>query len=176
MRLAVIAAAGLLVAACTTLDETECRNADWYLIGVEDGRGGWSEDRLENHREACAELDVTPDAERYAAGREVGLVEYCTPTNGVNEGAQGHIYRGVCPEETRSEFLRGFRLGEDIHETQDEIRDLEREMHDMRRVFDDQNAPAAQRDQAWRRYQELDRQRSQLQFELQALVDRARRI
>lgn len=176
MRLAWIVPAALVAAGCATLDETECRNADWYLIGVKDGRGGWSQERLDSHREACAALGVVPDETRYEEGREVGLVEYCTPTVGVEEGAAGRIYRNVCPEDTRSDFLRGYRLGKDIHEVRDRMGDIDRDMRSLRNIIDNDDVDAHQRNQAYRRYQELERQRQQLQFDLDRLYSRAQTI
>jgi len=176
MRLAWMMPAALVAAGCATLDETECRNADWYLIGVEDGRGGWSADRLDSHREACAELGVVPDQTRYEEGREVGLVEYCTPAVGVEEGAAGNIYRNVCPEDTRSDFLRGFRLGQDMHKITDRMSAIDRDMRNLRNIMDSDNVDPNQRNQAYRRYQDLERQRQQLQFELDRLYSRAQSI
>ena len=57
----------LLVAGCATLDKDECRSADWYAIGLEDGARGRAIERLGDHRRACAKHNVAPNAERYVA-------------------------------------------------------------------------------------------------------------
>ena len=46
----------LLLASCATLSEEECRAADWYQIGVNDGAEGRATDYVESHRRACAGL------------------------------------------------------------------------------------------------------------------------
>jgi hypothetical protein len=68
----------LLVAACASMDRSQCLNADWYAIGLEDGARGRALERLGEHRRACAQYNVTPDTARYVAGRNDGLKSFCT--------------------------------------------------------------------------------------------------
>ena len=71
-----------LLAGCASLDKDECRTADWYAVGLEDGARGRALDRLGDHRRACAEHGVTPHTERYLAGRSEGLRSFCTYERG----------------------------------------------------------------------------------------------
>ena len=72
MRTAALLAAALLAGGCASMDKPQCVNANWYAIGMEDGAQGRTLQRLGDHRRACAEHGVQPDAERYAAGRNEG--------------------------------------------------------------------------------------------------------
>ncbi|MEH6578134.1 MAG: DUF2799 domain-containing protein [Amphritea sp.] len=73
--------AGVL-SGCATLDREECLNADWHLIGYEDGSAGRLPEQVGEHRQACAEYAVVPDMDAYLQGRSQGLVNYCTEENG----------------------------------------------------------------------------------------------
>ena len=112
----------LLLINCATLDRDECRNADWRLIGYEDGSKGRLSDYLGNHREACAEYDVTPDMEAYLQGRAEGLTEYCRPQNGYLLGKRGSSYRGICPGSMEHEFMVAYRYGKDVYNLQYQIK------------------------------------------------------
>ncbi|MFI0460023.1 MAG: DUF2799 domain-containing protein [Candidatus Thiodiazotropha endolucinida] len=70
------------------MDKDECRVADWYVIGYEDGAKGHSLSYLGNHRKACANHGIAPDSELYEQGRLAGQNEYCTPQNGFELGKQ----------------------------------------------------------------------------------------
>src|SRR5688572_14241675 len=78
-----------LLAGCASLDKDECRNADWYAIGLEDGARGRTVERLGDHRRACAEHGVAPQSERYVAGRNEGLKSFCTYERGYSQGRAG---------------------------------------------------------------------------------------
>ena len=126
----------VFLAGCATLDEDECRTADWAQIGHADGRAGHSRARLEAHREACAKLGIRPDAERYFAARERGLERYCTPENGWRVGRSGDSYEDVCPPELERAFLARYRAGREIHEARQRVDRLENERAELERRLD----------------------------------------
>jgi len=83
-RLAVLALAAIVtvaMAGCatTTMREEKCAGADWYAIGVDDGRAGYPVERIAEHRKACARANVEPDELRYLQGRRAGMAQYCQP-------------------------------------------------------------------------------------------------
>ena len=71
-------AMSLALGGCATIPEEECPHVDWFALGVEDGRHGYPEARIVQHREACLRAGVQPDEQRYRAGRLQGLAQYCT--------------------------------------------------------------------------------------------------
>lgn len=105
-----------VLAGCASLDRDECRNADWYAIGLEDGARGRAVERLGSHRRACAEHGVAPQTERYLAGRKEGLKSFCTYERGYSEGRGGHGYSGACPDEIAGGFLAGYQRGRELYE------------------------------------------------------------
>jgi hypothetical protein len=111
-----------MLSACATLDREECINADWRLIGYEDGAQGRSTAYLGNHREACAEHRVRPDMDAYLQGHEEGLAPYCRPAKAYRLGRSGGHYPGVCPTHLRPELLSAYQDGKDIYELEHRIK------------------------------------------------------
>jgi Protein of unknown function (DUF2799) len=117
--LACISAAG----GCSTLNKSECLAADWQSIGYEDGVAGHTDDRLAQHRKACAKHGVAPDLELYRAGREQGLREFCQPPNGFRAGAAGYHYSGVCTRDLEPAFLAAYESGHRLYVLQSRVSD-----------------------------------------------------
>jgi hypothetical protein len=117
-----------LLAGCASLDKDECRTADWYAVGLEDGARGRALDRLGDHRRACAEHGVTPHTERYLAGRSEGLRSFCTYERGYSQGRAGQAYSGACPKETAGGFLAGYQRGRELHELNRRLEEARKEI------------------------------------------------
>ncbi|MCP4984237.1 MAG: DUF2799 domain-containing protein [Gammaproteobacteria bacterium] len=111
----------LLVSGCATMDKSECREADWHMIGLEDGARGYPVTYIGNHRKACAEHGVKPDLRQYQLGHESGLARFCTPNNGFKQGRAGHEYQDVCPAGLEGRFLAGYDTGRELHRLNSEI-------------------------------------------------------
>lgn len=132
----------LLTASCATLNKDECQNANWEVIGYEDGARGYTADRIGQHREACSKHGVAPDLAAYTSGRDKGLRVYCTPQNGYRVGQKTTVYRDICPDDLRPEFKKAFEYGgqirahkqeisrhqTDIRKYQDTLQEIEQEM------------------------------------------------
>lgn len=114
-------AAALLLGACATPGASECRAADWRLIGFEDGARGRAPGYVARHREACAEHGVTPHLDRYREGHVSGLAQFCTAGNGFALGRGGEAYGGVCPRELDARFVAAYRTGRRLHQLQTSI-------------------------------------------------------
>ena len=106
---------------CATMSKDECRAADWYTIGFEDGARGSDADRIGQHREACAKHGVTPDLERYQSGRDAGLDGFCQPSRAYRLGASGGYYNGVCKPELEADFLPAYRDGHRLYQLQRKV-------------------------------------------------------
>ncbi len=117
---------------CATLDKDECLNADWRIIGYEDGSRGKSLNYLGEHREACAKHGVAPDLDLYRQGRDEGLGDYCTQRRGYTEGGRGNKYQHVCPANLEGRFLAGYRRGIKEHELSEVISKKEYELAGLR--------------------------------------------
>lgn len=49
------------------------------------------------------------------AGYRDGLKQYCTEEVGFAQGRRGYKYNGVCPTESRSDFLYGYERGRELY-------------------------------------------------------------
>ena len=138
-----------LLQGCASMSENECLNADWRLIGQDDGQSGKPRSILGAYRKDCAQYGVTPNQHEYEEGRDQGLTFYCTRDNGYRVGRSNPEYQGVCPAVLEIDFQSGYEMGRsvnqavsrvervnslirrtrrDIADLEDEIRELEREV------------------------------------------------
>jgi len=106
------------------MSKNECVAADWYAVGYESGGGGQRETQLSKYRKSCAEHGITPDLERYLAGRDAGLQRYCEPRNGYRLGRNGTGYGGICPQRLDGEFTRAYQDGRELYDTEQNIHRL----------------------------------------------------
>lgn len=157
---------------CTTLSQGECLTGDWYTVGRDDGSRGLQRSRLFEHHKACAEYGVRPDPVAYDAGRQAGLLRYCTPDRGFNEGRDGDAYRNVCPLETERGFLAGYRSGKIIHDAEEALDDVEREISSREYKLDDDDEELTKDERARlvRELRDLERERRFRARELDRLL------
>lgn len=127
---------GLLLGACATLSEDQCRGGDWQAIGFRDGQNGRSADYLAQHRTACAKYALGTDEPAYLLGRERGLQHYCTAAIGLAAGRRGERYAGVCPLEKEADFLRGFELGQSVYQARQRVDELQRQRRELDQRID----------------------------------------
>ena len=109
----VIVLAGLT--GCASMNKSECLNADWHMIGMEDGSQGQPVSYIGNHRKACADYNIRPDLVAYEAGHAVGMEQFCTESKGFRLGKRGGFYSGVCPPLLEDNFLTGYDAGRKVH-------------------------------------------------------------
>lgn len=110
---------------CATLNESECRTANWEIIGLEDGSRGKPSSYIGNHRQACAEHNVSPDLSAYLRGHKQGLRQYCTYDNGLKAGMNGAKNANVCTGSLKPEYTRGYRQGMRLYRVSDQIHQME---------------------------------------------------
>ncbi len=99
----------LVLTGCATMSKEECVNADWQIIGFEDGASGSPPNRIGVHRKACADYGVVPDKQAYDAGYAEGLLTYCVYDYGLAAGRDGRQANGVCP--IVSDYRAGYEDG-----------------------------------------------------------------
>ena len=111
----------LLLGGCATMNRSECLNADWRMIGMEDGASGRPLTYIGNHRKACAEFGISPDLDRYQSGHAQGLQQFCTYARGYSFGQHGRRDPNVCPPQLAQDFRLGHQRGLEIHDLNREI-------------------------------------------------------
>lgn len=166
MRILALLAASLLLGACASLDKAQCVNANWYAIGMEDGARGRTLDRLGEHRRACAEHNVQPDAERYAAGRNEGLKSFCTYDQGFRVGRAGNAYAGVCPEPAARDFLAGYQHGRELHGLQKRLDEVNADIKKTKASLAEPGVSPRARGQLAERLEDLTRDSAYLEQQI----------
>ncbi|MDD4978252.1 MAG: DUF2799 domain-containing protein [Gallionella sp.] len=117
----------LMLAACSSMSEKECLNADWRKVGYEDGSTGKYTAIFDEYVKDCAKAKVTPDNQNYLLGRDDGLRNYCTPEHGFYLGKSGNSANSVCPYTSAADFMDSYREGSKVHQAQVRVKDLEKE-------------------------------------------------
>ncbi len=129
----------VLLHGCASMSEAECLNADWTVVGEIDGQQGRGLSVLDDYRRDCADYGVVPNTQEYLAGRESGLMLYCTRDNGYREGRSGMRLEADCPTALAGDFQHGYQLGQDVFNSlsnlrlsADSIRSNRAELDDLR--------------------------------------------
>ncbi len=159
--------AASLFSGCATMSKEQCLQADWHRIGFHDGAAGRFADRLASHREACAEVNIIPDATAYQSGRNEGLKQYCTAENGLHLGLSGKASANVCPTPLASAFLPRYRLGAQIHHQREAIKVLKRSLADEQLSLAQKTEAADIRDEQ----REISKLKNQLAYSTKSLAE-----
>lgn len=120
----IIIFASLTCVGCATMNKNDCRNANWRMIGLEDGSQGKEQSYISNHRKACAKYNIAPDLDAYQGGYTQGLAKFCTSSRGYALGISGSAYAGICPSELEEQFLEGYHGGRQLFDVSREIEKL----------------------------------------------------
>jgi hypothetical protein len=167
-----IFAVAALASGCASLDRDECRSADWYAIGLEDGARGRPLERLGDHRRACAEYGIAPEAQRYLAGREEGLKSFCTYERGFAHGKSGHGYSGGCPAALARNFQAGYQLGRELHDLERRHAEVQREIAKSKARLAEGLPGARSRAAEVDRLEDLTRESVALEARIQGMTQR----
>ena len=152
----------LIQSGCATLSRDECIRADWNRIGRQDGADGYPFERIEEHRKACGEFGIGPNPAAYRQGRDQGLIFYCTPSNGYEQGKSGASYRYVCPHELEANFMRGFRVGTQVYDLSQQISQVDGKIRAKEKELEKDKLPEEQRKNLRDRIHDLERERNSL--------------
>jgi hypothetical protein len=165
-----VLAIAALASGCASLDKDECRSADWYAIGLEDGARGRPLERLGDHRRACAEYGVAPQTERYVAGREEGLKTFCTYERGFSHGQSGQRYGGGCPAPLAASFQAGYQLGRELHELERRHAEVQRDIVRSKARLKEGLPSPRQRAAEVERLEDLTRESVELEARIQGIT------
>lgn len=165
--------AATLLAGCATLDADQCKAADWRAIGRSDGERGHTTARLDEHRKACAEHGVTPNADRYWLGRSEGLQHYCQLDNAVRIGRAGQSYQGVCPPAIDPAFRRLHAAAYEVSRIRSAMAGVDSEIDQLERRLRQRDIDDRERQRLRQAIRELDRRRDRLRDDLN---DQERRL
>ena len=177
----IILACFALLSGCATLSERECHSADWYRLGVKDGQQGEQIYLLDEHNKSCASYGIRPDENRYLAGREAGLKQYCQPGNAFRTGMNGEEYKGVCPLDVDAAFRRNNAAALEVYNSKKKIEEIDRQLSRKEHELTDKDTPEKEKIRLREAIRDLDRKRDRLRSdlhyqerELDHLMDEAR--
>ncbi|MGB0865957.1 MAG: DUF2799 domain-containing protein, partial [Granulosicoccaceae bacterium] len=100
-----------ILVGCATLNKRECASANWRDIGKQDGIEGRQSSYFAKHQKACAKHNYPVDSNAYHAGRDQGLLTFCTAKNGYLTGLYGREYYGVCPDNMEPSYIKSYING-----------------------------------------------------------------
>ena len=158
------ALAVLSMSGCASLSKSECLNADWQDIGIRDGANGQPEEYLIQHSTACAKVNVTPDRERWLAGREQGLERFCTPERAYQIGEYGSGFEpGICRNYDQERLFNAYQKGRDVNRTSTEINSIDNELRNIHTELEKKDLEDKERKRLVHRLRELEYQRNEAQ-------------
>jgi hypothetical protein len=160
------------LAGCASLDRDECRSADWYAIGLEDGARGRAVERLGDHRRACAEYGIAPQTDRYLAGRDQGLKTFCTYERGFEHGRSGQRYSGGCPAAMAASFQSGYQLGRELHDLSRRHAEVQAQINRSKALLQEGLPSPRARAAEIERLEDLTRESAALEARIQGITQR----
>ncbi len=121
--------ATLILLVCALLQacgaDSSCPEQDWFNLGESEASAGlvaaWPQ-------EGCP---TSNDLERYKAGRQSGLSQYCLPQHGWHDGQAGTPAMPDCSEVGQGTYLQGWRLGDTLRGFRERVIEIEAEMRDL---------------------------------------------
>jgi hypothetical protein len=121
----------LFTTGCATLNESECKTANWEIIGYEDGSKGLRSDYIGEHRQACSEYRIAPDFDAYLTGHAKGLRQFCVPQNGFRQGNSGNANQQLCPADLASAFAREHDRGRNLYNMRQRVSSMKAELRSL---------------------------------------------
>lgn len=155
-----------LLNACSTLNEKECHTSDWHQLGVQDGRAGLPDRRMDDYAESCKEYGIRPDTQQYLAGREIGLKQYCVASNAFRTGLNGEAYQGVCPPNIDMAFQINNSAALNVHQARMRIKDLDSRLDRLEHELLEKDKSEKDRLRLRKEMRDLDRDRDRLKADL----------
>lgn len=105
------AAAFLMLAGCATMNEQECRVADWHAIGYQHGANGQGTQSFSEYQSDCADHSIRADFQAFKEGHKSGLSDFCVFERGKNLGLKGASYNANCTATRYPDFKAGYDMG-----------------------------------------------------------------
>lgn len=153
-----------------------CAYIDWFETGRADGLAGLPSTKLGTYQERCNQTSFPVKTDQYLTGRETGLVEFCTPTGGLEAGRRLQPYEKVCPENLEPGFLSQYELGRKIHDLESDRSELEDRIATLRQLMPASMSPEAQAGSSIRaQIDQLKARQAKINQDLNSLENKASR-
>lgn len=165
----------LMVSGCAGQPtRAQCQQGS-YQAGLEAGRDGLGPSAYQQRVNACQRIGVKAagDRQRFQAGREAGLKDYCSFGGGVRAGRSGKPAQHNCPADRAPDFRRGFDLGRRIHYYEQRLNDLRSDVFDLRQQLDERVRKRSYNVYIAQRLNDLQMEQMHLEQRLQELKQQA---
>jgi len=149
---------------------SSCANIDWFETGRADGAVGSNLSKLVTYQEHCDKTPFPVKMDQYTTGRENGLVEFCSPTGGLEAGKTLRLYEKVCPENREESFLAQYDLGKRIRHLENDRSELEARIINLRNLLSRDAKPESSIRQ---QIEHLKTRQAQLTQEMMTLENRS---
>lgn len=100
------------------ISKKDCEQANFYEMGLEDGKDGKSTERLAKYKEVCPAEGVQVFEDRYNYGRQVGLAEFCSADKGRKDARDASV-EAVCQQNRVPPYQRAY--SKEISDTRNEL-------------------------------------------------------
>jgi hypothetical protein len=122
------------------------------------------------------EVGVAPDRDEYLAGRDDGLVQYCTRHNGFEVGRANGSYEGVCATLNERSFLEGFNKGKALYEARARLDQVESEIAHVDEKRDEKDLSEDERDELFERRIRLEGKRVAAREQVERIEHETKRL
>lgn len=156
----------VVLTACATMQEDECRTADWREVGLRDGLAGLPSSTLASYHDACSKHGIVPDSDLYREGRAEGLTGYCVLENAAAEGLAGRRYKNVCPVGVDRSFRQLNDAGYAVFTVREQMDDVYRKINSLENELADDDTTEERRTAIRDELRKLDRQIGRLRDDL----------
>lgn len=113
----------VLMAGCSHIvakSEPVCRGVDWWEAGRTEGVAGVPiREALDDSKQRC---EGQIDLDAFANGHDAGLIDFCTPSQGLALGRSGRPYQHTCPSFLEGPFLQSYETGLRLRSLESQVR------------------------------------------------------
>lgn len=106
------------------MSKNDCMNANWNLIGQQDGFRG-SGSLMQSRSQACLKHQITLDRSLYTVGYKKGLRNYCNPQTVFDYALQGKGSYQSCPMELQNNLRPYYNVANNFYVADKNLRSLE---------------------------------------------------
>ena len=145
-KLIVLLSSTMLLNGCAVMSKNECMNANWNLIGQQDGFKG-NGSLLQQRTQACVKHQIVLDNGSYASGYNKGLRNYCNPQTVFDYALQGNGNYQSCPMEMQNRLRPYYTVANNFYKADKQLKSLEDDIASYRvKAYDDDLKEDARKD------------------------------
>ncbi len=146
MKQVIILSSALLLNGCAVMSKNDCMNANWNLIGQQDGFKG-NGSLLQQRAQACVKHQIVLDNDSYASGYNKGLKNYCNPQTVFDYALQGNGNYQSCPMEMQNRLRPYYTVANNFYKADKQLKSLEDDIASYRvKAYDDDLKEDARKD------------------------------